>query len=252
MASNDSGRAHFSHWRGQLEGKLLHDGPVGFRSGQSVHRKCFLRVLTHGRSRRQLPQPDPERPSVRPLACRSASLRGCLTFMLVPAIRGHSRTAESFSFKYGRVDISAQLPKGDWIWPAMWLLPRHEAYGTWPASGEIDIMESRGNAPGYPGGGYDTFASTLHWGPYFPEDPYTKTHAAYTDPTSSLADKFHTYTLLWNETTMQTQLDGKVVLSVDIQQSFFNFGGWDPATTNNPWAGGGKNAPFDQEFYLSA
>ena len=38
-----------------------------------------------------------------------------------------------------------QIPLGDWIWPAIWMLPRQLAYGQWPASGEIDIMESRGN-----------------------------------------------------------------------------------------------------------
>ena len=57
------------------------------------------------------------------------------------------------------------MPKGDWIWPALWMLPKLNAYGKWPASGEIDICESRGNAPGYPAGGVDTFGSTLHWGP---------------------------------------------------------------------------------------
>lgn len=37
----------------------------------------------------------------------------------------------------------------DWLWPAIWLLPEKNAYGQWPASGEIDLMESRGNKPGY-------------------------------------------------------------------------------------------------------
>ena len=33
------------------------------------------------------------------------------------------RTVKSFNFKYGRLEIKAQLPKGDWIWPAIWMLP---------------------------------------------------------------------------------------------------------------------------------
>ena len=65
-----------------------------------------------------------------------------------PIMSARLRTATSFAFTYGRVEVKAQLPKGDWIWPAIWLLPRDQAYGTWPASGEIDIMESWGNAPG--------------------------------------------------------------------------------------------------------
>jgi hypothetical protein len=44
------------------------------------------------------------------------------------------------------------------------MMPEDSAYGTWPLSGEIDIMESRGNARGYPGHGRELFVSTLHWG----------------------------------------------------------------------------------------
>jgi beta-glucanase (GH16 family) len=48
----------------------------------------------------------------------------------------------------------------------MWLLPADNNYGGWPASGEIDIMESRGNQ-NYDSviqhGGVDSFGSTLHW-----------------------------------------------------------------------------------------
>lgn len=44
------------------------------------------------------------------------------------------------------------------------MLPAHYQYGNWPASGEIDLVESRGNGPEYPPGGYDKVASTLHWG----------------------------------------------------------------------------------------
>ncbi|RKO86347.1 concanavalin A-like lectin/glucanase domain-containing protein, partial [Blyttiomyces helicus] len=79
------------------------------------------------------------------------------------------RTADSVNIKFGRVEVRAKLPKGDWIWPAIWLLPRHGAYGPWPASGEIDIMESRGNLnyPAEYGGGVNTMGSTLHWGPSY-------------------------------------------------------------------------------------
>ena len=41
--------------------------------------------------------------------------------------------------------VRAKNPTGDWLWPAIWMLPVKQAYGGWPASGEIDIMESRGN-----------------------------------------------------------------------------------------------------------
>ena len=81
---------------------------------------------------------------------------------LNPIKSARIRTAESFSFTYGKVEVKAKLPRGDWLWPAIWMLPRDNQYGDWPSSGEVDIMESRGNAPSYPPGGYDSFGSTLH------------------------------------------------------------------------------------------
>ena len=49
------------------------------------------------------------------------------------------------------------------------MLPTDEAYGGWPKSGEIDIMEARGNLPSScsAGMGIDTFGSTMHWGPLY-------------------------------------------------------------------------------------
>lgn len=162
------------------------------------------------------------------------------------------RTAETFAFKYGRVEVSAKMPKGDWLWPAVWLLPVEAAYGDWPASGEIDILESRGNAPGYVGGGgCDTFGSTLHWGPFWPLNGYEKTHADYKLPNGDLSEGFHTYGFSWSPASMTTSIDGVPVLTVPINQTFWELGGWNSnPTLDNPWQDGGLNAPFDQRYYL--
>ena len=45
---------------------------------------------------------------------------------------------------YGRFEVRAKLPLGKGTWPALWMLPSDNSYGTWPASGEIDIMEHVG------------------------------------------------------------------------------------------------------------
>lgn len=60
------------------------------------------------------------------------------------------------------------------------MLPKEEHYGIWPASGEIDIVESRGNAnykdaSGKPFGN-SWMASTMHWGPHYGANAYLKTH----------------------------------------------------------------------------
>ena len=54
---------------------------------------------------------------------------------------------------------------------AIWLMPAGSTYSGWPRSGEIDIVEVRGNANYYCNGnnfGRQIGQQTLHWGP----DPY--------------------------------------------------------------------------------
>ncbi len=62
---------------------------------------------------------------------------------------------------------------------ALWLLPKHNFYGEWPASGEVDIMESRGNddlrnAQGETRSN-DYVGQTMHWGPFFEKNKYALT-----------------------------------------------------------------------------
>ncbi len=52
-------------------------------------------------------------------------------------------------WKYGKIEISAKVPTGKGTWPALWMMPTNSDYGTWPRSGEIDIMEYVGFEPQY-------------------------------------------------------------------------------------------------------
>jgi len=116
-------------------------------------------------------------------------------------------------------------------------------------SGEIDLMESRGNDSSCTTGGNNVFASTLHWGPAWNADAYTQTSASYTHP-ASLGDGMHTYGMVWTEDRLFTYIDDEsnIVLDVNMSDaSFWEKGGF---TGDNPWKNQGKNAPFDKEFYL--
>ncbi|XP_062507118.1 beta-1,3-glucan-binding protein-like [Corticium candelabrum] len=190
--------------------------------------------------------------------CTGNHFYGCLRTsgaggnVLNPIRSARIRTVKSFSFKYGRVEVKAKLPKGDWLWPAIWMLPTYNQYGGWPSSGEIDIMESRGNNASYPAGGVDAFGSTLHWGPYALENGYAKTTVQKKLDSGDFSQDFHIYGLIWNETYIGTYLDdpSNVTLSVPITESFWDRGGYAGKNYDNPWAAGGRNAPFDQEFYF--
>eukprot|EP01089_Gocevia_fonbrunei_P018813 TRINITY_DN6466_c0_g1_i1.p1 TRINITY_DN6466_c0_g1~~TRINITY_DN6466_c0_g1_i1.p1 ORF type:complete len:291 (+),score=55.34 TRINITY_DN6466_c0_g1_i1:221-1093(+) len=173
--------------------------------------------------------------------------------ILNPIQSARIRTAESFNFKYGTVEVRAKLPKGDWLWPAIWMLPRYNSYGAWPASGEFDIVESRGNSASYSAGGVNTFGSTLHWGPYAGQDKYPSTHAMYKLPSGDFSQDFHVFGLVWNESIIYTYVDSpsNIVLKVDTSsESFYNKGGFSSIGASNPWEGSNINAPFDQEFFL--
>lgn len=56
--------------------------------------------------------------------------------LINPIQSARLRTIDSASIKYGKVEVRARLPRGDWLWPAIWMLPKYSAYGGWPASGK--------------------------------------------------------------------------------------------------------------------
>ncbi|CAM9236821.1 unnamed protein product [Choristocarpus tenellus] len=201
-----------------------------------------------------------------PDQCTSNAYYGCerqsnaaQRIIINPVQSAKIYTAESLHVTYGRIEIEAKLPVGDWIWPAIWMLPAHNSYGSWPSSGEIDIVESRGNSPRYfPGalfsGGHDTMSSTLHWGPYPALNRYHLTTGDFSLPSrESFGDRFHTFGLSWDETGLYTYVDSddERVLSVSFDQDFWTKGGFsDTEGINNPWRGRGPSAPFDRDFYL--
>ena len=192
-------------------------------------------------------------PGVYPGQCNDASNYGCERMAINGGIINPIRSARifsTFSFMYGRVEVRAKLPIGNWLWPAIWMLPKDSVYGTWPLSGEIDIMESRGNPPSYQAGGNNRFGSTLHWGPLWNADMWSYTTQGYTDNRNTLTSQWHTYGLKWTSTSLYTYIDhdSNRVLTVNMSLPLwqtYNLSG------SNPWAGNGTNAPFNQPFYIT-
>ncbi|KAJ9076330.1 3-glucan binding protein [Entomophthora muscae] len=169
-----------------------------------------------------------------------------------PIMSAQLRTVDSFNFKYGRVEIEAKMPRGDWIWPAIWLMPKHHAYGGWPASGEIDIVESRGNLDNCHGDGVSTVSSALHWGTHWSKSMYNLTSGKITSDGTDFSRKFTKFTLEWTQERIRTLADGKVIMDVHFDEPLFKRGKYSK-TEFNPWANSEKsrnNAPFDEEFYL--
>lgn len=57
------------------------------------------------------------------------------------------KTQGLYEQAYGRFEARIQLPWGQGLWPAFWLLGANIEEVDWPQCGEIDIMEYRGQEP---------------------------------------------------------------------------------------------------------
>ncbi len=118
------------------------------------------------------------------------------------------KTEGLFSFQYGRIEARMMLPESQGMWPAFWLLGNNIVTLSWPACGELDVMEhiDGNNPPPYVGGtppGYDWIAGSVHGGT-------TAAHADGTQqyhPTGFSAAAWHTYGMIWNKGQVQYYVD---------------------------------------------
>ncbi|KAI1864681.1 hypothetical protein JX265_008405 [Neoarthrinium moseri] len=162
------------------------------------------------------------------------------------------------TIKYGRVEVTAKLPQGDWLWPAIWMMPVEDKYGVWPRSGEIDIMESRGNNHTYGQGGNNIVSSALHWGPNQANDAWWRTNVKRPSLHTTYSAGFNTFGLEWSQKYLFTYVNSRLlqVLYTNFDQPLWQRGNFPNADSNgtrieDPWTQTGDfSAPFDQKFYL--
>lgn len=175
-----------------------------------------------------------------------------------PVLSGRINTRPGAKLKYGRVEVTAKLPRGDWLWPAIWMMPVDSAYGPWPRSGEIDIVETRGNNYTHPQGGNNIVSSALHWGPNTANDGWWKTNNKRSALHTTYADGFNTFGLEWSQKYLFTYVNSRLlqVMYVNFDSPMWDRGQFPASDSNgtrveNIWSRTGRyNTPFDQEFYL--
>ncbi len=145
-----------------------------------------------------------------------------------------ARLNSKFAFKYGRIDVKAKLPITSGTWPAIWMLGKNvnedggffdNTFGTtsWPACGEIDIMEHGI----FPSQSINYVQSTLH-------TPSSSGNSVNHGGTlaSDLQNEYHVYSMNWSANQISFLLDNVVYYT------------YNPSVKNaNTW-------PFDNEQYL--
>ncbi|KAK6503548.1 hypothetical protein TWF481_008562 [Arthrobotrys musiformis] len=186
--------------------------------------------------------------------CTSTSNASCAAFsnsttgrIINPVRSARLSTKLSRQIKYGRVEVTVKMPKGDWILSSIRLIPVKDTYGDWPRSGSIDIAQLRGNDKTYSVGGRVSRLADRFWkttrGREIRRTDYTK--------------GFHTFGIEWTKDYIFTYHNGRTysVLWVGFEkESLWDLGQFSNNGTldANPWAeSGNNNAPFDQPFYLS-
>lgn len=108
---------------------------------------------------------------------------------------------------YGRIEARMKLPYGQGIWPAFWMLGKSIFEGTsWPACGELDIMEMIGG-----GDNDNTVHGTAHWD----NNGHASYGLSYTNPTK-LADDFHVYAIEWDSQKINWYFDNNLYCTLDI------------------------------------
>lgn len=178
--------------------------------------------------------------------------QGTPDHIINPVRSARITTYNSFAFKYGTMEVRAKMPGGDWLWPAIWLLPKNSVYGMWPRSGEIDLLEARGNRKLYAGNthvGTEQGGSTMHFGPRWDHNGWPTAHAT-KNHNPGYDSAFHNYKLVWTPTQIQFFYDNQHVLTVNADQGFWKRGHFEHSGLPNPWIHGTPMAPFDQEFFI--
>ena len=124
-------------------------------------------------------------------------------------------------FTFGRIDVHAKLPKGKGIWPAIWMLGSNDSQVSWPACGEIDIMELRGSTP-------QVNISTLHFGNSVSTKP-APLSTTYTLPGGAdFSQGYHTFSIIRAQDKTEWYVDSvKYFTTTQAQVSPYPF--------NNPF-----------------
>lgn len=144
-------------------------------------------------------------------------------------LSGKITTYNKVGFTYGYLESRIKLAPGSGSWPAFWMLGSNIATVPWPACGELDIMEFKGNAPqitygtahyANSGGGHEYKGSTRNVG-------------------VDLTQDYHRYGMMWKPDEVSFYIDDSLVYTV--QQSETGLSRW-------PF---GKNAQgADPSFYI--
>jgi beta-glucanase (GH16 family) len=193
--------------------KWVYDLGVGNPAGWGNNE---LETYTNSRNN-SLIVSDPAATDGKALAIRAQYTNGTYTSARI-------NTSTTFNFTYGRIEARASMPTGIGCWPAFWALGSDITTVSWPACGEIDVMEWVGQTPG-------TIYGSLHATGYSGASALT---ASTTLPGNAVfSGAYHVFAVDWYPGEIVFSADG-AVYEVRQQSAI-------PA---------GSSWPFNQNFFI--
>jgi len=151
---------------------------------------------------------------------------------------GKILTKGKASWLYGRIEARARVPGGQGVWPAIWMMPERGAYGGWPRSGEIDILETVNlGAPcgSCEGGRENRIFGTIH---FAGDAAGAHRQVSTATPMPASPTGFHVYAVEWSPEAIVWFVDGQRYAEAKAAQ-------W-----KRDEKGEATAAPFDQPFHL--
>ena len=107
------------------------------------------------------------------------------------------KTQALHAWTYGRFEARIQIPYGQGIWPAFWMLGEDIPQVGWPQSGEIDIMENIGREPA-------TVHGTVHGPGYSGADGVG---SGFNLTSGQFSEDFHVYAIEWEPEEIRWYVD---------------------------------------------
>lgn len=123
---------------------------------------------------------------------------------------------------YGKIEVRAKLPKGDWIYPVITLEPLDNDQNSPENNQQLKVVESSGNTQLQSSGGTDISGHVICGG------PASQLTAASTGPSERprryspdlWSDAFHTYSLEWRKGLIQVKVDDVEYGSTAVDSNF--------------------------------
>jgi beta-glucanase (GH16 family) len=179
------------------------EGPEGMRLifNEDFHDSVINKEVWNPKLKWGVTNP-PELQEYVPEALKSVD--GALHIVANPRASGRTKytsgiiaTFDRFYFQFGYVEVRAKVPKGQGLWPALWLLAQSGS------AEEIDIMEVLGGTPG-------TVHTTIH----YQQPDGKKVVNGHETQGPDFSEGFHTYAVDWQWDKIIWYIDGNEVFRV--------------------------------------